>query len=143
MVDQDRSIDENLLARIEDASLTASASPQQRWIDGWLVRTSPGKAQRARSINAVAAGRLTIDQKLALASVAFRDAGLPMLVRLTPFSIPGDLDLRLESMGWRRDGDTYVLLRTTDFRGLTPEDLPADVEWQTLDGRQVQDLWLR
>ena len=57
-----------------------------------------------------------------------------MLVRLTPFSIPGDLDLRLESMGWRRDGDTHVLLRTKEFRGLTPKDLPADLEWQTLDG---------
>ena len=39
-----------LLSRIEDAGLNASAPPQQRWIDGWLVRYCPGKAKRARCI---------------------------------------------------------------------------------------------
>ena len=46
-----------LLSRIEDAGLNASAPPQQRWLDGWLVRLSPGKAKRARCIHAVAVGR--------------------------------------------------------------------------------------
>ena len=59
-------MDEALLSRVEDASLNASAPPQQRWLDGWLVRYSPGKARRARSINAVATGRLPLTQKLAL-----------------------------------------------------------------------------
>jgi hypothetical protein len=44
------------LSRIEDAGLNASAPPQQRWLDGWLLRFSPGKANRARCINALAAG---------------------------------------------------------------------------------------
>ncbi len=39
---------ETLLSRIEDAGINASAPPQQRWVDGWLVRCSPGKAKRAR-----------------------------------------------------------------------------------------------
>ena len=69
-------VDEALLARIEAASLNASAPPQQRWLDGWLVRTSPGKAQRARSINPVEVGRMPLAKKLALASEDFRDAGL-------------------------------------------------------------------
>jgi len=46
----------DLLSRVEDAGLNASAPPQQRWIDGWLVRFSPGKAKRARCVNAVAPG---------------------------------------------------------------------------------------
>ncbi len=46
--------DATLLSRVEDAGLNASAPPQQRWIDGWLLRFSPGKAKRARCINAVA-----------------------------------------------------------------------------------------
>jgi ribosomal protein S18 acetylase RimI-like enzyme len=125
---------EALLARIEDASLNASAPPQQRWLDGWLVRTSPGKAQRARSINPVAAGRLPVAQKLAQASQAFRDAGLPMIVRMTPFSLPVGLDQTLHALGWHRDGLTHVLVRTTDFRGLTPKELPACCAWQALDG---------
>ena len=127
-------MDEALLARIEDASLNASAPPQQRWMDGWLVRTSPGKAQRARSINPVAAGRLPLAQKLALASDAFREAGLPVLIRLTPFSQPPDLDHMLAALGWRQDGQTHVLVRTADFRGLTPKALPEGCFWQPLEG---------
>jgi hypothetical protein len=59
-------IDAALLARIEDAGINASAPREQRWVDGWLVRLSPGKAKRARCIQAVAPGRLGIDEKLAL-----------------------------------------------------------------------------
>ena len=39
---------EALLSRVEDAGINASAPPQQRWLDGWLLRFSPGKAKRAR-----------------------------------------------------------------------------------------------
>ena len=52
--------DEALLARIEDAGINASAPREQRWVDGWLLRLSPGKAKRARCIQAVAPGRLEI-----------------------------------------------------------------------------------
>ena len=38
--------DRKLLIRAEDAGLNASAPPQQLWLDGWLVRFSPGKAKR-------------------------------------------------------------------------------------------------
>ena len=56
--------DPALLSRIEDAGLNASAPPQQLWLDGWLVRFSPGKAKRARCVNAVALGRLPVDERL-------------------------------------------------------------------------------
>ena len=51
------------LARIEDAGLNASAPAQQRLLDGWLLRFSPGKAKRARCINALSAGRLPLAEK--------------------------------------------------------------------------------
>src|SRR5687767_11147043 len=57
-------IDRKLLTRAEDAGLNASAPPQQLWLDGWLVRFSPGKAKRARCINALAGGRLSVGHKL-------------------------------------------------------------------------------
>src|SRR6201991_4551875 len=91
--------DIELLSRIEDAGLNASAPPQQRWLDGWIVRTSPGKAKRARCINAVAAGRLALDEKLRLCEAAYRAAGLPMVVRITPFSQPATLDAELAARG--------------------------------------------
>ena len=82
-------MDDTLLSRIEDASLNASAPPQQRWMDGWLVRLSPGKAKRARCINAVAPGRMPLAHKLGLCEAAYREAGLPMVVRITRFTQRG------------------------------------------------------
>ena len=37
-----------LLSRNEDAGLNASAPPQQRWLDGWMLRLSPGRARGKR-----------------------------------------------------------------------------------------------
>ena len=99
-----------LLSRIEDAGINASAPPQQRWLDGWLVRYSPGKAKRARCINAVAPGRLPLDQKLRLAAQVFTDSGLPMIVRVTRFSQPAGLDADLARRGYTLLDDTRVML---------------------------------
>ena len=88
-----------LLSRIEDAGLNASAPPQQRWVDGWLVRFSPGKAKRSRCINAVAAGRMPVADRLAACEQLYASAGLPMIVRITPFSLPQSLDTYLDGQG--------------------------------------------
>jgi len=101
--------DADLLSRIEDASLNASAPPQQRWLDGWLVRFSPGKAKRARCVNAVAAGRLAIEDRLAACAQVFEAARLPMIVRITPFTFPAGLDALLASQGFGRFDDTRVM----------------------------------
>ena len=69
-----------LLARIEDAGINASAPREQRWVDGWLVRLSPGKAKRARCIQAVAPGRLGIDEKPTLCPPLYAEAGLQAFI---------------------------------------------------------------
>ena len=103
-------LDEALCARIEDAGINASAPRQQRWVDGWLVRLSPGKAKRARCIQAVAPGRLGIDDKLALCLPLFAAAGLRPYVRITPFSEPRGLDRHLAALGMERIDDTRVMV---------------------------------
>jgi GNAT superfamily N-acetyltransferase len=100
----------DLLARIEDAGLNASAPPQQRWVDGWLVRYSPGKAQRARCINAVAPGRSSLSEKLAYCQALYRATGLRLLFRITPFSQPPGLDDWLAQRGYQRFDDTRVMV---------------------------------
>lgn len=100
-------------ARVEDAALNASAPPQQLWLDGWFLRLCPGKAKRARSVNAVATGRLPLEQKLARAEAVYREAGLPMVVRITPFTQPAALDTVLHARGWQRFDDTRVMVTTT------------------------------
>ena len=112
--------DAALLARVEDASLNASAPPQQRWIDGWLVRFAPGKARRARCIHAVAAGRLPLPERLALAAAVYEEAGLPLHLRITPFSLPADLDATLAGMGWAAVDPTRVMLRRLAAAGSPP-----------------------
>ncbi|MBP6902759.1 MAG: GNAT family N-acetyltransferase [Burkholderiaceae bacterium] len=99
-----------LLSRVEDAGINASAPPQQRWLDGWLLRLSPGKAKRARCVQAVADGRLPLQQRLDLALAAFAEAGLPPFVRITPFSRPEGLDAELAGRGWPRVDDTRVMV---------------------------------
>lgn len=102
--------DEALLQRVEDAGLNASAPPQQRWLDGWLVRYSPGKAKRARCINAVAAGVRPAADKLAECETLYREAGLPFFVRITPFTQPASLDGQLAERGWAVVDDTCVMV---------------------------------
>ena len=120
------------MSRIEDASLNASAPTQQLWMDGWIVRTSPGKARRSRCVNAVAIGRLPVDQKLALAAATFRAAGLPMIVRITRFSQPADLDAQLASRGWQAVDDTQVMV-CPRLPNTSTANSPAGTQWQRLD----------
>jgi ribosomal protein S18 acetylase RimI-like enzyme len=103
-------IDDGLLARIEDAGINASAPREQRWVDGWLVRLSPGKAKRARCIQAVAPGRQGIDDKLSICLPLFAAAGLPPFVRITPFSQPPGLDEHLARRGMAQIDDTRVMV---------------------------------
>ncbi|MEO7057765.1 MAG: GNAT family N-acetyltransferase [Caldimonas sp.] len=102
--------DPALLARIEDAGINASAPAQQRWIDGWLVRYSPGKAKRTRCIQAVASGRMTVADKLAHCLPIYAAAHLRPYVRITPFSLPEGLDDALEAAGMERVDDTRVMV---------------------------------
>ena len=99
-----------LLHRVEEAGLNASAPPQQRLVDGWLVRFSPGKAKRARCVNAISAGVLPLDRKLVLCQQVYTDAGLPMMLRITPFTAPPELGQRLERLGMRTLDDTRVMV---------------------------------
>lgn len=115
-----------LMSLVEDAGLNASAPPQQRWLDGWMLRLSPGKAKRARCINALAVGRSSLDERLDLARRAYREAGLPMLVRITPFSQPADLDDALARRGYRSLDDTRVMVC---------RELPRDSGWTLAEYR--------
>jgi len=98
------------LSRIEDAGINASAPTEQRWVDGWLVRFNPGKAKRARCVQAVAAGHLTLDERLAICQRLFDTAGLPMVLRITPFSQPEGLDEALAQRGYALFEPTQVML---------------------------------
>jgi N-acetylglutamate synthase len=95
-----RSAADSLGARLEDAGLSSSQPPQQTIYDGWLLRYSPGKAKRARSVNAIGAGRLPIERKIDEVEAFYRRVALPCLYRVTPFSEPAALDRALDGAGY-------------------------------------------
>ena len=99
-----------LMSRVEDAGLNASAPPQQRWLDGWLVRYLPGKARRARCINALTPGLLPLQEKLALAQAVYAEARLPMIFRLSRFTQPAGLDAELAQQGYGFVDETRVMI---------------------------------
>lgn len=127
-----------LISRVEDASLNASAPPQQRWMDGWLVRYLPGKARRARCINALAAGRLPLQKRLEMAAEVYRNACVPMIFRLTPFSQPAGLDDSLASLGYGAVDTTRVMIVPAVPRK-PPRSLPSGTHWCALDGPSFAD----
>jgi GNAT superfamily N-acetyltransferase len=116
-----------LALRAELAGLDASAPPQEANIDGWLIRLSPGKAKRSRCINALRQGTLPLDDLLARCQQAYDAAGLPLAVRVTPWSQPADLDAHLAAKGWGvfDAADVMVLDRLPSA--------PAPVALQALD----------
>ena len=113
----------SLALRAELAGLNASAPPQQKEVDGWLIRLSPGKAKRSRCINALKAGSLPVDEVLARCQRSFEAAGLPFIVRLTPWSQPPGLDERLAAKGWKFFDAADVLV----LDHLTPDPAPAPI----------------
>ncbi|NCT85291.1 MAG: GNAT family N-acetyltransferase [Comamonadaceae bacterium] len=116
-----------LALRAERAGLDASAPPQQADIDGWLIRLSPGKAKRSRCINALRQGALPLDELLARCRQAFEAAGLPLAVRVTPWSQPADLDALLAARGWGAFDAADVMV----LDALPPQ--PAPARLQALD----------
>jgi GNAT superfamily N-acetyltransferase len=105
-----------LLRRVEEAGINASAPREQLWIDGWLVRFSPGRAKRARCIQAVASGRLAVAAKLQRCLPVYVGAGLRPYVRVTPFSEPSQLDQQLADIGMERIDDTRVMVTAMPVR---------------------------
>ena len=78
------------LRRVEEASLNALQTQRQYFYDGWVLRVSPGKARRARSVNAHFGSTLPIaslgDELAARGYEAFD----PTLVQVAPLDRPPD-----------------------------------------------------
>ncbi len=75
-------------------------------------------------VNAVAEGRGPIAERLAACEAVFAEVGLPLIVRITPFTLPVDLDARLERQGMRRFDDTRVMV-LTDLPASAPAPAPG------------------
>jgi GNAT superfamily N-acetyltransferase len=102
------------LTEIEEAGLNALQTQRQLFYDGWLLRVSPGKAKRARSVNPFFGSTLSLDTKIDHCERVYGVHGLPTLFRMTPFSQPTDLDRVLERRGYVVFQPTYVQMVALD-----------------------------
>ncbi len=135
-----RRADDSLGARIEDAGLTSSQPPQQTIYDGWLLRYSPGKAKRARSVNAIAAGARTLDEKLAHVEAFYERVGLPCVFRITPYTQPPPLDAALADHGFLAREESRVMWTELEK---TSGPVTQAGRFTTLSGPEFADLVAR
>jgi ribosomal protein S18 acetylase RimI-like enzyme len=94
--------------RIEEAGLNALQTQRQLFYDGWVLRVSPGKAKRARSVNAHFASSLPLDVKIAHCEGIYAERELPVLYRITPFVQPAGLERALLASGYQAFETTLV-----------------------------------
>ena len=118
-------------ARIEDASLAVAQPAQQSFFDGWLLRYSPGKAKRARSINSIGAGVLPFAAKLEHCVDFYGQHRLPCLFRITPFSQPHTLDAELAAADFGAHQDTRVM--AVSLSSIDPSMAPSAVQSVTVE----------
>jgi N-acetylglutamate synthase len=96
------------LARVEEAGLNALQTQRQLFYDGWLLRLSPGKARRSRSVNAHFGSTLPVADKIAHCERVYAARQLPILFRITPFQHPRELDATLGERGYDAFDPTLV-----------------------------------
>jgi GNAT superfamily N-acetyltransferase len=119
------------LRRVEEVGLNALQTQRQLFYDGWLLRVSPGKARRARSVNAHFGSTLPLPAKIRYCERIYEERQLPVLFRMTPFVQPPELPQALAAHGYIAFDTTLVqvvrLERPPDVAGpsgfdvVTPE----------------------
>jgi GNAT superfamily N-acetyltransferase len=96
------------LRRVEEVGLNALQTQRQLFYDGWILRISPGKARRARSVNAHFGSTLPLDQKIRFCERVYEARHLPLLFRITPFVHPSNLGEELAARGYVSFDTTFV-----------------------------------
>ena len=94
--------------RIEEAGLNALQTQLQLFFDGWLLRVSPGKAKRGRSVNPHFGSSLPLATKIDRCEAVYAARGLPALFRMTPFAQPAALEGVLDRRGYVGFDSTLV-----------------------------------
>jgi ribosomal protein S18 acetylase RimI-like enzyme len=122
--------------RLEELTLNSSTPPGQLLYDGWLLRFSPGKAKRARSINAVYPSRLALADKVAHCERIYGEHGLPAIFRISDLTEEPGLDAFLEGRGYGRFDPTDVRIATIDETALAGPEIAAPrlEEWFDMVG---------
>lgn len=113
--------------RVEEAGLNALQTQRQLFYDGWLLRLSPGKAKRARSVNPHFGSSLPLDVKIEHCEGIYAARGLPALFRVTPFRRPPELEAVLERRGYVAFDPTLVQVVRLPHPFVTPRGVDVEL----------------
>lgn len=97
------------LLRLEEAALNATAVRQQMLYEGWLVRWSPSRVKRVRSISVLGLSTTGLDERLAHCADWYARHRLPLLFRLTSLCADPSLDGALQARGFMAYEHTRVM----------------------------------
>ncbi len=114
------------LAEIEAAAVRSWPALETADVDGWLWRYASGGSMRANSVSALAFHGVSLEAAVRNVEEGYRARGAPCQFTITEVSEPGDLDVRLEAMGYAR-GEPHATM-AKDIIGVSIQ-APADVEW--------------
>jgi GNAT superfamily N-acetyltransferase len=98
---------DSLAWRVEETCLNAWPALRQVLLDGWVLRFSEGLTRRANSANPLRGPRETGDGLIAACEALYQRRQLPTIFRV-PSIIDGDVDERLDELGYRREGESCV-----------------------------------
>ena len=114
----------NTLLAIEQAAVRSWPALETGDIDGWLWRYASGGSLRANSVAALAFTGASVESAIAEAEARYRAKGAPCRFTVAEVSVPGDLDRRLEALGYARNQDHVTMAKDVG----PAEAMPGDVE---------------
>jgi GNAT superfamily N-acetyltransferase len=96
------------IQELEELSCAAWPADTELRLDGWLLRFTRGYTRRANSIHPLHETTMPVTQKLRECEQLYQAHNLPTTFKVTP-AAPANLDLFLETSGYRRDSGANVL----------------------------------
>ncbi|MEK3881657.1 GNAT family N-acetyltransferase [Paenibacillus sp. PL2-23] len=108
----------DLAKRIEEMSLNGWPALQTILYDGWLLRLANGYTKRSNSVHPIYAHTYDLEQKIAYCESFYASHGLPSVFKVTPFAQPGNLDAKLEELGYELVDHTIV--KTASLENIRP-----------------------
>jgi ribosomal protein S18 acetylase RimI-like enzyme len=129
-----------MIRSIEELSMNAWPAMQNLHYDGWVLRCADGYTKRANSVYPLYPSKIDVDEKITFCETFYRDQGLPTVFKLTAASTPSDLDIRLETLGYRVDSPTSV--QTLDLKQMNSE-VPTDFDLTSDDTEAWHEAFAR
>lgn len=127
----------NLTSRVQEACLNGWPALREVALDGWLLRFSRGYTRRVNSVNILAPGERSLDEKIRYCEALYADQGLPVIF-CVPTTGPLQLDQMLDQKGYAPPEDeTRVLHMSFEER----EHVRSEVV--ILDEGRPSEAWLQ